>query len=89
MRNKTTPISIEPKHANPESTRIATLTSRELEVIAMIGEGLKNKRIAEKLLISDVTVKHHLTSIYSKLNVANRLELIIYAYRYGLVRMAG
>ena len=54
-------------------------------MIAAVGEGLKNKEIGERLFISDITVRHHLTSIYSKLEVSDRLELIIYAYRHGLV----
>lgn len=70
---------------NPEETKIATLTGREHEVIAAVGAGLKNKQIGERLLISDVTVRHHLTSIYNKLGVTDRLELVIYAYRHGLV----
>jgi len=75
------------READPEEARITSLTNREREVIASVGEGLKNKQIAEQLFISDVTVRHHLTSIYAKLEVANRLELIIYAYRYGLAEM--
>jgi two-component system nitrate/nitrite response regulator NarL len=67
-----------------EKAKIATLTEREREVIARACEGLKNKQIAERLFISDTTVRHHLTSIFSKLDVSDRLELVIYAYRYGL-----
>jgi two-component system, NarL family, nitrate/nitrite response regulator NarL len=70
---------------NPEQAKIESLTDREREVIAAVGEGLKNKQIGTRLFISDVTVRHHLTSIYSKLGVTDRLELVIYAYRYGLV----
>jgi DNA-binding NarL/FixJ family response regulator len=64
--------------------RMAMLTDREREVIRLIGEGLKNKQIAEHLSISEATVRHHLTSIFSKLNVADRFELVVYAYRHGL-----
>ncbi|MGA2264112.1 MAG: response regulator transcription factor, partial [Acidobacteriota bacterium] len=71
-------------HLGPEQTKIATLTDREREVICAVGEGLKNKQIGERLFISDVTVRHHLTSIYSKLAVSDRLELVIYAYRHDL-----
>jgi DNA-binding NarL/FixJ family response regulator len=67
-----------------ELARIATLTDREREVIALVGRGLKNKQIAEQLIISEATVRHHLTSIFAKLNVADRFELVIFAYRYGL-----
>lgn len=69
---------------NQEAERIATLTAREREVIGLICEGLKNKVIADRLFISETTVRHHLTSIYSKLGVSDRLELVIYAYRYRL-----
>ena len=74
----------EAKKLNPEEAKIAALTAREREVISAVGEGLKNKQIGKRLFISDVTVHHHLTSIYSKLDVSDRLELIIYAYRHGL-----
>jgi len=76
---------IQPK--DPEEIKIATLTSRELEVVALLGEGLKSKYIGERLFISETTVRHHLTSIFDKLGVADRLELIIYAYQHGLARM--
>jgi DNA-binding NarL/FixJ family response regulator len=74
----------EAKRIDPEATKIALLTERERELIAHLGEGLKNKQIAERLSISEVTVRHHLTSIFNKLDVADRLELLIYAYRHRL-----
>lgn len=74
------------KKADPEATKIATLTKREREVISLIGEGLKNKQIASRLFISETTVRHHLTSIFDKLEVPDRLELIIYAYRHALAK---
>ncbi|HSE37677.1 MAG TPA: response regulator transcription factor [Blastocatellia bacterium] len=69
---------------DPEADKIATLTNREREVIALIGEGIKSKEIAGRLFISETTVRHHLTSIFDKLGVADRIELLIYAYRHGL-----
>ncbi len=72
--------------ADPKAARIAALTEREREVIALIGEGLKNRQIGERLSISETTVVHHLTSIFAKLGVANRLELVTYAYRHGLAK---
>jgi DNA-binding NarL/FixJ family response regulator len=72
---------------DPEQMKIASLTEREREVIKLVGKGLKNRQIAEKLFISDITVHHHLTSIYSKLEVADRLELLIYSYRNGLAEL--
>jgi DNA-binding NarL/FixJ family response regulator len=69
---------------DPEAEKIASLTKREREVIVLIGEGIKNKEIAGRLFISETTVRHHLTSIYDKLEVADRVELLIYAFRHGL-----
>ncbi len=74
---------------DPDAAKIETLTEREREVITAVGDGLKNKDIGERLFISNITVRHHLTSIYSKLEVTDRLELIIYAYRHGLVPIPG
>jgi two-component system, NarL family, nitrate/nitrite response regulator NarL len=70
---------------DPESAKIATLTRREREIIALIGEGLNNRHIAARLFISETTVRHHLTSIFAKLEVGDRLELVIYAFRHGLI----
>ncbi len=69
-----------------DSRKIASLTDREIEVTALIGQGLKNKQIAERLSISEVTVRHHLTSIFSKLGISDRLELLLYAYQQGLAK---
>ncbi len=72
------------KLQDPEAGKIATLTNREREVITLIGEGLKNKDIADRLFISETTVRHHLTSIFDKLDVNDRVELLIYAFKRGL-----
>lgn len=53
-----------------------SLTPRESEVIAMLALGLQNRAIAARLFISETTVRHHLTSIFDKLEVSNRLELM-------------
>lgn len=76
--------SKETKKISPEAAQIATLTSREREIITLLGEGLKNKQIAERLFISETTVRHHFTSIFDKLNVSDRFELLIYSYRQRL-----
>jgi two-component system nitrate/nitrite response regulator NarL len=72
---------------HPEAARIASLSEREREVITLIGQGMKNKEIAHCLTISETTVRHHLSSIYNKLDVSDRLELTIYAFRYGLASL--
>jgi DNA-binding NarL/FixJ family response regulator len=61
------------------------LTPREIEIVRMVATGLRNKLIAEKLFISEGTVKIHLHNIYEKLQVSDRLELARYARDKGLV----
>lgn len=76
-----------PPLVDPEVAKIESLTEREREVISLVGEGLKNKQVGERLFISETTVTHHLSSVFSKLDVSDRLELIIYAFRHGLAKM--
>jgi DNA-binding NarL/FixJ family response regulator len=66
--------------------RIDSLTRREREVVRLVAEGLKNKQIADRLSVADVTVRHHLTSIFAKLDVADRLSLLVFAFKNGLVQ---
>jgi DNA-binding NarL/FixJ family response regulator len=72
---------------DPERRKMATLTEREREVITLIAQGLKNKQIAERLFISQTTVTHHLSSIYAKLGVTDRLELVVYAFANKLAKL--
>lgn len=76
------------RQCDAAKAKITSLTGREREVIGLLGEGLKNKHIAERLFISEATVRHHLTAIFAKLGVTDRLELVIYAYQHGLVKLA-
>ena len=61
------------------------LTPREIEIVRMIAQGLRNKVIAERLSISEGTVKIHLHNIYEKLGVDGRLALMLFAQEKGLV----
>jgi DNA-binding NarL/FixJ family response regulator len=61
--------------------KTATLTVREKGVVSLIGKGYRNKEIAQKLNISEPTVKTHLHRIFQKLNIRNRSELITYAIK--------
>ena len=63
------------------------LTAREIEVLELVTEGLPNKAIAERLGISDQTVKFHLASIMGKLGAANRTDAVRRAVRRGLVTL--
>lgn len=66
--------------------RVATiLTERETEIMCLVAEGLSNRQIAEKLVLSPGTVKIHVHNIYSKLGVKNRVDLTLYAQKKGLV----
>jgi NarL family two-component system response regulator YdfI len=66
-------------------TPIQALTSREVEVLGMLAEGLGNKTIARRLTISEHTVKFHISSIFSKLNASSRTEAVILGARQGLI----
>jgi two-component system, NarL family, nitrate/nitrite response regulator NarL len=70
---------------DPEDHKIAAVTAREREVIGLICKGLKNREISEQLHISEVTVSHHLTSIFRKLEVSDRISLILYSVRNRVV----
>jgi DNA-binding NarL/FixJ family response regulator len=64
------------------------LTKREREIIPLIGQGLSNREIGDRLCISTITVRHHLTSIFDKLGVASRNKLLIRAHQDGLVEVS-
>jgi two-component system, NarL family, nitrate/nitrite response regulator NarL len=68
----------------PLSTGQYGLTRRQLEIVACVVSGLANRDIARKLSISEDTVKHHLTQIFSKTGVSNRLELALFAMHHQL-----
>jgi DNA-binding NarL/FixJ family response regulator len=69
----------------PRSGFIESLTSREREVIQSLAKGFNNTEIADRLCISETTVRHHFTAIFSKLHVSNRQQLLIAAHQQGLV----
>jgi two-component system nitrate/nitrite response regulator NarL len=63
------------------------LTPRELEIVSTIVAGYTNKDIAQKFSISEQTVKHHLTNVFDKLGVSNRLELALFAVNHHLMEI--
>src|SRR5512135_688019 len=69
-----------------EEPILADLTERELEVLKLIANGLTNNQIAEKLVISENTVKGHVSNILSKLHVADRTQVAVYAWQKGIVK---
>jgi len=62
------------------------LTKREMEVLRLIANGLSNREIAEQLVISEYTVKGHVSNIFSKLHLADRTQAAVYAWQKGVVR---
>jgi DNA-binding NarL/FixJ family response regulator len=71
--------------SKPEtSSPVAALTERETEVIRLVAEGCSNRVIAERLFISEKTVKTHVSNLLSKLNLEDRTQLAIYAIKNGL-----
>ena len=62
------------------------LTTRELDVLRMVGTGLSNTDIAAKLLLAEATVKTHIYRVMAKLDLASRAQVVVYAYETGLVK---
>ena len=72
---------------NPESEPLFTeLTERELDVLKLIANGQTNSQIAEQLVISENTVKGHVSNILSKLHMADRTQVAVYAWQSGIVK---
>jgi NarL family two-component system response regulator LiaR len=69
-----------------QSSPFTTLTERELDVIKLIARGFTNRKIAEELVISEGTVKGHVSNILSKLHLADRTQAAVYAWQEGIVR---
>jgi two-component system, NarL family, response regulator LiaR len=65
------------------------LTEREIEVVKLLAQGLSNQEIGEQLIITERTVRSHVSSILSKLHLANRTQAALYALREGLIPASG
>jgi DNA-binding NarL/FixJ family response regulator len=70
----------------PPSGDLDELTEREREVMALVGSGLSNEEIAERLVVSPATAKTHVSRAMVKLGARDRAQLVVLAYEYGLVR---
>jgi DNA-binding NarL/FixJ family response regulator len=74
-----------PPHQPASGEPLEALSSREIEVLAMLADGLGNKEIARQLDISDNTVKFHVSSIFGKLGATNRTEAVMLGMRHGYI----
>jgi DNA-binding NarL/FixJ family response regulator len=83
MRQFASPLDPSPSGQTKVRER-SPLSAREREIVALVAQGYKNKEMAEKMFISEQTVKNHLHNIFDKLGVSDRLELALYAIHKGL-----
>jgi DNA-binding NarL/FixJ family response regulator len=67
-----------------DATRLATLTVRERDVLTLIAQGMSNQEIADQLLVTEGTVKTHVSRILAKLQVRDRIHAVIYAHQNGI-----
>ena len=74
-------------HRQAPPKAVDTLTSRELDVFRLITRGLSNAEIGQKLFISDTTVKTHITHIFQKLGLRDRVQAVVLAYQAGLAEV--
>jgi DNA-binding NarL/FixJ family response regulator len=70
---------------NPLAAELAQLTSRELDVLRLVAEGLTNAQIAARLYLGEATVKTHLSRVLTKLSLTTRVQAVVFAYESGLV----
>jgi len=80
-----TPPTQQMPTAAPRDRERSPLSQREREIVALVAQGFKNKEMAEKMFISEQTVKNHLHNIFDKLGVSDRLELALYAIHHRLI----
>lgn len=85
IRHFASPAEMNASQPNGKSSRERSqLSQREREIIVLIAQGYKNKEIAEKMFITEQTVKNHLHNVFDKLGVSDRLELALYAIHNSL-----
>ncbi|MEO9324348.1 response regulator transcription factor [Nocardioides sp. C4-1] len=79
------PVETVPVAAPPDDGRLADLTPREREILALVGRGLSNQEIAAELVLSPLTAKTHVSRLFLKLGARDRAQLVVTAYETGVV----
>ena len=82
------PVAQQPSVRLGVRDQAAALSNREREIVILVAQGFKNKEMAERMFISEQTVKNHLHNIFDKLGVSDRLELALYAVHHNLHEVA-
>jgi two-component system NarL family response regulator len=83
------PPAVQTEFAAQGTSSAKRLTARELEIVRLVAIGLRNAEVAERLSITESTVKTHLNNTFQKLGVRDRLELVHYAIKTGLIAVVG
>ena len=72
---------------NRSAPPLPALSDRDRQIVTLVAEGLKNKQIAERLRVSEATIRNRLTRIFKTLGVKGRFELVVYACQHELVKL--
>jgi DNA-binding NarL/FixJ family response regulator len=80
-------FTADPEHNVVDDSIVASLTAREREILALVGQGLSNDEIADQLFLSPLTAKTHVNRAMTKLGARDRAQLVVVAFRSGLTRV--
>jgi DNA-binding NarL/FixJ family response regulator len=82
-------VTVSPGATSGAGARLAELTEREQEVLALVGRALSNSEIAQRLYVAETTVKTHVSAILRKLHLRDRVQLVVVAYESGIITPGG
>ena len=80
-------LAEDPDTARPANGGMLPLSTRELEVLDCVAQGLSNKEIAQELYVTEQTIKNHMTSVLRKLHVNDRVQAVLYAVKHGWIEL--